>query len=212
VYQSKVSDGKVIKSFLSPWSLKWVISIPTIVFYPYSINPRTRLFRELSFFIEWRKKNHSLVRTPRVLKVDYTHLTLVREYIEGNSVHNLGMKCFELLFKALAFIHKEGWTLGDPKPSNFLVDTNNRIFVIDAEQAVKTDNIRYMAWDIALLLLMTNVYATIKGNILEFDPKYLLEEYLSINQRNSIARFSLRYFEKIRSFRENIMKYMYLEI
>ena len=69
-----------------------------------------------------------------------------------------------------------------------------------------------MAWDIALLLLMTNVYATIKGNILEFDPKYLLEEYLSINQRNSVARFSLRYFEKIRSFRENIMKYMYLEI
>jgi len=212
VYQARIFNGKVIKSFMSPWSLKWLISLPTLVFYPYSINPKTRFFREVNFFTEWSKKKHPVIKVPKILGMDYSRLIIVREYIKGRTAYDIGLDGFLPLFEALAFIHNEGWVLGDTKPSNFLLDDKNHVFVIDAEQAIRSNNVEFMAWDLAILLLVTNVYATITGNLFDFEPHNILDEYLKINPNNSVARFAFRYFERMRPLKEVIRKYLAAEL
>jgi len=127
--------------------IKWIP--PTILFrvsYPFTLSPRERFKRELDFMTYgWQ----GFVRTPKPVHVDEEKLEILREYVEGNVINYL--RDSEPLGKALALIHSEGWALGDVKPTNFLVDNDStHVYVIDAEQSVRTNNLTHKAWDIAL--------------------------------------------------------------
>ncbi len=145
-----IIDGRkyVRKKYLKEVGIiKWIP--PTILFrvsYPFTLSPRERFKRELNFMTyDWQ----SFVRTPKLVHTDEEKLEILREYVEGNVINYL--RDSEALGRALALIHGEGWALGDVKPTNFLVDEDSmHVYVIDAEQSVRTNDLTYKAWDIAL--------------------------------------------------------------
>ncbi len=125
--------------------IKWIP--PAILFratYPFTLSPRERFRREVSFL------RHSWVRVgvPKIIKADERRLELVREFIEGDIVNYF--RDSERLAEALGRIHREGWALGDVKPTNFLLSRDGLIYVIDAEQAVSDSSVPHRAWDVAL--------------------------------------------------------------
>jgi len=145
-----IIDGKkyVRKRYLKEVGIiKWIP--PTILFrvsYPFTLSPKERFKRELSFLTYgWQ----GFVRTPKPISIDEDKLEILREYVEGDVVNYL--RDSEPLGRALAMIHGEGWALGDVKPTNFLVDKDSmHVYVIDAEQSVRTNDLTHKAWDIAL--------------------------------------------------------------
>jgi len=136
----------VLKKFTKEVGVvKW---IPPIVFfrinYPYTLIPKERFERELKFFnTEWRK-----VETPKIIESDPENLIIVREFINGRSLSY--EKDAEKLGCVLAHIHESNWALGDTKPSNFLVDNQQNLYVIDAEQSIQTSKPLHKAWDLML--------------------------------------------------------------
>lgn len=127
--------------------IKWIP--PTILFrvsYPFTLSPRERFKRELNFMTYgW----HGFVKTPKLVSTDEERLEILREYVEGDVINYL--RDSEPLGRALSLIHKEGWALGDVKPTNFLVnESSTHVYVIDAEQSVRTDDLTHKAWDVAL--------------------------------------------------------------
>lgn len=140
--------------------VKWFIikslSIP-VNMYPFVFNPRERLCREVSFFDYMKDR----VFVPRVVETNYEKLYIVREYIEGKI---LDVTSNENLWKnvgrTLGKIHVEGYSLGDSKITNFLLSENNRIYIIDAEQAIPSDQENHRLWDI-VVFLSTMTYKSI---------------------------------------------------
>ncbi len=145
-----VIDGRkyVRKRYLKEVGIiKWIP--PTILFrvsYPFTLSPRERFKRELNFMTYgWQ----GFVRTPKPVHIDEENLEILREYVEGSVINYL--RDSEPLGRALALIHGEGWALGDVKPTNFLVNKDStHVYVIDAEQSVRTNDLTHKAWDITL--------------------------------------------------------------
>ncbi|MEM1828901.1 MAG: hypothetical protein QXP02_05715 [Desulfurococcaceae archaeon] len=141
----------VVKNYSNELGLlKWyLLNIPARGIYPFKTAPLTRLKRE----IEYMKNAPDYFRKPEILLIDYTDLSVVREYVPGETygpdsppfVHSyMGMR--------LGQLHRSGWALGDVKISNFIYTSSGDIYIIDAEQATRESNTRYYAWDLLVLL------------------------------------------------------------
>ncbi len=161
----------VLKSFTGEKSsFKWFpLSTFLSFIYPFTYDPNERLERELVFFgHEWK-----YFKTPKIVEVDKENHKILREYVDGRildtdiDANKLG--------KVLGEIHKEGWALGDVKLTNFLIGSNDSIYVIDAEQAISKAETQHMAWDLYLVLLIAS-YAYIKSPT-KFEG--FLEDFLS---------------------------------
>lgn len=133
--------------------IKWIP--PTIVFraaYPFTLLPKERFTREVNFFSqEWE-----CVKTPKILEADEESLTIIREFVEGEFISY--DRHANDLARALAKIHSRNWALGDVKPTNFLISAKGELYVIDAEQAIKTDNVPHKAWDLMLTSFFSAYY------------------------------------------------------
>ncbi|MEO3993174.1 MAG: hypothetical protein QN229_02535 [Desulfurococcaceae archaeon TW002] len=148
----------VLKSFTGEKSsFKWFPLSTFLGFvYPFTYNPTERLERELAFF----SKEWGFFKTPKIVEVDKENHKILREYVDGRildtdiDANKLG--------KVLGEIHKEGWALGDVKLTNFLISSNDLVYVIDAEQAVSGAGTQHMAWDLYLVLLIAS-YTYIKS-------------------------------------------------
>ncbi len=161
--QSKVIEkaGKkyVLKKYLSePGLVKWFIvksiSLPLQI-YPYVVNPRERMKREIDFF----KKKPGNVNTPKIIEVNWDELYILREYIEGEPLlPNISNEKIVLLAETLHNIHRDHYCLGDSKYTNFLFVKNNSVYVIDAEQSTRCTKKYLKTWDI-IVLTTTIVYA-----------------------------------------------------
>jgi len=196
LYQSKIFGNYVIKDYKSPWAFKWVISVPFLVVYPYSYSPSSRMFREIAFFKYWKDKGK--ISTPEIIEINYNEKKIKREYISGEKLSNMGLNGFKMLFMLLGTIHSEGWALGDTKPENFIYDAKKDvIYVIDAEQSIKSAKEDWMAWDVVMSLIFAGVYYVIDGSY-EFDE--LLDQYLKFNDSNYIANTIYQNLHKIKSY------------
>lgn len=136
--------------------LKWFIIKTGSDFsktYPYTFNPFERMSRETSFFDEVSCG----INIPRVYLKDWINLVIVREYVEGDSIKPDDFEYLNKTARLIASIHEYGYVLGDTKFYNF-IKTNNRIYVIDAEQALMTSNEKYMYWDIMVYLTIAIYY------------------------------------------------------
>lgn len=133
--------------------IKWFIikslSIP-VNMYPFVFSPRERMKRELSFFDYMYGK----IKVPRVVEVNWDELYIVREYVNGRMLSlKFNEHIWGLTGSLLYKIHSEDYALGDSKISNFLVsEDENTVYVIDAEQAIKTSLSIHKKWDIVVLL------------------------------------------------------------
>lgn len=177
--QSEIIDIKeegkkfILKEYLTNSSIKWYLITPFFYFnYPYVADPIKRMYREIDFLTHnWKDK----IKVPKLIDYDIKNVYIIREFIDGKIPQT--PNDFKKLGKTIKNIHGEGFSLGDTKYENFLIANENEVFVIDAEQAIKTENRKFRAWDLLVLFLFTS-YKFI-ANINEYRESVIgfLEEY-----------------------------------
>ncbi|BBD72540.1 hypothetical protein HS1genome_0929 [Sulfodiicoccus acidiphilus] len=149
--QSRVSTvggvKVIIKNYSSPYSIKWYFITTAFFTYPYVADPKKRLSRELDFLLT----NWKGFSTPKVIDFDLDEPSLTREFLEGREPEAEDMK---LLGRGLREIHDRGVVMGDTKVENFLI-SEERLYVIDAEQSTSSDSSELKAWDLLVLFLFT---------------------------------------------------------
>jgi tRNA A-37 threonylcarbamoyl transferase component Bud32 len=141
----EVIDGKkvAVKRYSTAISVKWFFIVNSFRSYPFVALGKERMRRELDFMLErWRD-----LEVPRVLDFDLEEEVVIRQYIEASNE-----EIYYELGKGLRVIHNAGYVMGDTKPSNFIV-TRRRVYVIDAEQAIRQENEEYRAWDVLVILM-----------------------------------------------------------
>lgn len=169
-----------------PGIFKWLViniaNIPVKV-YPFVLDPKDRMERETRFL----KENRQRVPLPKLFLIDWINYTVVREYIDGEPFDPKNhVKAMDEIARIIGQIHKSGYVMGDTKYYNFLVGKDGKIYIIDVEQAIKTDNPYYQLWDI-ILFLITTTYRLISIELLVKKYQYkqgigmFLENYLEEN-------------------------------
>ncbi|MEM2009316.1 MAG: serine/threonine protein kinase [Thermosphaera sp.] len=130
--------------------LKWLLinaSNLSINIYPFAFQPFKRLEREVCFYKDGSKS----FKKPVLYLVDFLNLSMVREYVDGLPFPKINNEDeFLKLGAHLNQLHGEGWALGDSKISNFILSRDS-IYLIDSEQAIRTDNIQHYVWDLIVL-------------------------------------------------------------
>ena len=142
-------DGKYVeKRYNGTGSIKWLLSPPFRMFYPFVALPESRLEREVGFL-----ESDSDIKKPKLYSCDRENRLIKREYIDGKQDCRDGVSVGE----ALSSIHGTGYVLGDTKLSNFL-SNDAGCYVIDAEQAIKSDKKKYRVWDATFALVSSSYY------------------------------------------------------
>lgn len=142
-------DGKYVeKRYNGTGSIKWLLSPPFRMFYPFAVLPESRLEREVGFL-----ESSSDVKKPRLYSCDREKRSIKREYIEGRQDYTDGAG----VGAALSSIHSEGYVIGDTKLSNFL-SSDDGCYIIDAEQAIQSDKKRHRVWDATFALVSSSYY------------------------------------------------------
>ncbi len=187
----KVEDGKYVrKCYGSSVSLKWYFIVSIFKSYPFVGDPRERMGREIEFFTY----NWSEVKVPKIVDFDYDEACLLREFVDGRTPTSA--EDVKKIGRALRHIHDSGFVMGDTKVENFLV--NDYVYVIDAEQSIRSDSEEYKGWDLAVFLLflsykflydLKGFENSVKSFLLAYEPDK--KELLSINGLKNVALLSL---------------------
>jgi len=168
----------VVKKYRDWKSLKWLpIGLWTIGTVDFALSASERLLREVNAITLLRKSG---LRVPMVLGINWHRKYVVREYVEGsNLVEALHNKDFEnacyRLGGLLADIHKLGLSIGDTRPTNFILDKHRTIVPIDLEQASQKIP---PSWDIAEYIAFATVYLKFKFDESFIAAKSLAKGYL----------------------------------
>ena len=142
-------DRKIIKKKYNSFnSYKWLFSPLLQLFYPFAALSKSRLERELEFL-----NSNNDIKKPKIYSFDLNNKELNREYVDGKVDYCEGSK----LGKLFSEIHREGYSLGDSKLDNFICNSEGA-YIIDSEQAIKTQKKRYKYWDVSLLILSAAYY------------------------------------------------------
>lgn len=158
--QSRIMEKNGVKVVIKKYDresgfIKW-ITVKTaslmVPIYPYTFSPRERMRREVEFFTR-RPGN---VNVPKILEVNNDKLYIVREYVDGE-VFSPTFKpdYWSLLAEALYRIHRDNYVMGDSKYTNFMIKDRSQVYVIDAEQAIYSEEEIHRAWDILVFLVTT---------------------------------------------------------
>lgn len=187
-----------------PGLVKWFFIKATNLFvkaYPFALEPQSRMLRETSFMEDESK----LVQTPHIIVKDWVSVSIIREYING--IHfdpYFDEKEYFRIGKEMALIHNSGYVMGDTKYTNFL-KTNNKFYVVDAEQAIRSNSYSYMFWDI-FVFITTIIYKIMIDN--PFRGKDLVRERISSFLNGYISAIEHDYY----SILSNIDKFNYKTI
>jgi tRNA A-37 threonylcarbamoyl transferase component Bud32 len=180
-----------VKKFSDLPSLKWLLSLPFKPLYPFTLSACERLKREYTFF----KVEHEKFKTPRVYLVDWKEKTLEREFIEGVKLSSMDVvKAAGILASSLAWLHGEGWCLGDSKPSNFILK-NGTVYIIDGEQAIRNNSENYRIWDLAFSLFSLGASKPLDTMMDSYDMKILRRfshNYLEAGGSLSLLKLAVR--------------------
>jgi tRNA A-37 threonylcarbamoyl transferase component Bud32 len=165
----------VMKKYASELGLfKWFLittSNLAVRKYPFEQDPSERLRREVGFL----QYSEGCFNKPRIILVDYSSNVLIREFVKGDIYSYDAPRVIHYrLGRELGACHEGGWVLGDSKISNFVYTTDNYIYIIDAEQAIREYNDEYAAWD---LLVYTSTL-TMDGYLKALYNKDIYDEIL----------------------------------
>ena len=164
----KGKEEKVIVKRFKDWSgFKWFpLSLWSFGARKLAVLGRARLARECAISEFLRSKGISV---PRILHVSHNERLIFMEYVEGENLSHLikeiAVKPQATIGKDLAMISRVGEiyarvhslniTLGDTKPENVIIDPNDKIYLLDFEQASHGGD---RAWDIAVFLYYSGHY------------------------------------------------------
>lgn len=188
-----VKSYSVEKSY-AKWLLIKTLNLPAKL-YPFVMNPYERIKREI-FFTEM---NIELGIVPRIILIDWIGKKIVKEYIDGSTIDLNDPSSFETIADIISKIHNNEFALGDSKYSNFL-RKDSRLILVDAEQAIETENPNYMFWDL-IVFLSTSLtrliygYSRFRGleNTIEiFLNKYFEESSKAIEVLESVRNAKYR--------------------
>lgn len=182
-----VINGKmyVVKDYASEIGLlKWyIITLSNIAvrIYPFKLEPAERLEREVSFM----RKASKCFHRPELLLVDYGRMRIVREFVKGEvySYNAPGSTHFEL-GRSMGLCHESGWVLGDTKISNFVYQ-GNKVYIVDAEQAINEYSPEYAAWDLLVLASTLFMEGYVKALNIDMSGRvvdFILKGYLEGNK------------------------------
>ncbi len=187
----KLEEGRYVKKcYGSGVSLKWYFILSIFKSYPFVGDPRERMGREIEFFTY----NWNGIKVPKIVDFDYDEVCLLREFVDGRVPATLDD--VSKVGKALRYIHDSGFVMGDTKAENFLI--NDYVYVIDAEQSIRTDSKEYRGWDLAVFLLflsykylydLKDFERLTKSFLLAYSPDK--SELLSINNLKNVTLLSL---------------------
>ncbi|ADI31782.1 serine/threonine protein kinase [Staphylothermus hellenicus] len=145
-----------------PGLVKWFFIKAANLFvkaYPFVLEPRSRMIRETSFMDD----EYKLVKTPHIIVKDWVSTSIIREYINGTHFDPyFDEQEYFRLGKELAMIHNSGYVMGDTKYTNFL-KIDDKFYVVDAEQAIRSNSHDYMFWDI-FVFITTIIYKMMVDN------------------------------------------------
>ncbi len=110
--------------------------------------------------------------TPVIHYADWSNRVMVREFIEGEplsvTIGKRGLESVSDLYfqvgEITAKIHQTGLSIGDYKPSNIIVSLDNKLYIIDLEQASTK---RSVSWDIIEFLSFTAINAKYRWGIIK---------------------------------------------
>jgi tRNA A-37 threonylcarbamoyl transferase component Bud32/predicted nucleotidyltransferase len=135
-------------------SLKWaLLGLWALPGKRYVVSPAIRMARE---YYAIRALRGLGVRTPRVLALAIPSHVMVTEMVDGTSLeghvvrfllHGEKRDVVAGFGELMGRVHGAGWTLGDAKPENVLVDGEGRYVLVDLEQAEEGGD---PCWDIAV--------------------------------------------------------------
>lgn len=162
-------EKKVLVKRFKDWSgFKWFpLSLWSFGARTFAVLGRSRLAREcaISEFLRCEGLN-----VPKILHVNHSERLVFMEYIEGENLSNTikrittatGRKRTDKdlskiteVGEVFAQVHSLNVTLGDTKPENVIVDPNDKIYLLDFEQASHDGD---KAWDVAVFLYYSGHY------------------------------------------------------
>lgn len=168
----------VVKDYASDIGLlKWymiTLSNLAIRIYPFALEPRERMMREVVFM----KTAEKCFSKPEIMAIDYGRLKLIRAYVKGSTYsftspinihYNIGYN--------LGLCHETEWVLGDTKISNF-IHTDTSVYIVDAEQAVKKCSPEYAGWDLLVLVSTLFMEGYVKAISIVDESNRILENIL----------------------------------
>jgi Kae1-associated kinase Bud32 len=166
---SKGKEMKVLVKRFKDWSgFKWFpLSIWTLGARTFAVLGKSRLAKECAISEVLRCEGFNV---PKILHVNNNERLVFMEYIEGedlsNSIKRLAtsnaeenknreLASIERVGEIYARVHSLNVTLGDTKPENIIVAPNGDLYLLDFEQASRSDD---KAWDIAEFLYYSGHY------------------------------------------------------
>ncbi len=149
-----------VKRFRDIWAVKWAFlrlwALPGKTF---DLAPLSRLRREYRAIRDFRRIG---LNTPEIICVMLADRILVTKFVEGLDVGKVVSRIqggkpqddspLSRYGEAVAIAHSHGYTLGDTKPSNAIVQ-NDKLFLVDLEQAADGGD---KSWDIAEFIYYSN--------------------------------------------------------
>lgn len=167
--KSDDEEKQVILKRFKDWSgFKWFpLNLWSFGTRQFAVLGKSRLQKECAISEILRSKNFNV---PKVLHVSVNEGLIFMEYIKGQDLtHNIKRiariksqnaisKDLELVTcvgKILAEVHAVNVVLGDTKPENVIIDCDNKIYLLDFEQASEGGD---KSWDIAEFLYFSGHY------------------------------------------------------
>ena len=181
--QNGLSEKVVVKKFNDWVGFKWFpLALWALGTKNFAVLGRTRLGREYSSNKYLYERGFP---APRIVYVNLREKLLVSEFIEGTPLTDIikpllsenggeGLQFLRQAGKIVALAHKNGVTLGDCKPENFIVSEKERVYFVDLEQATFDED---HSWDIAEFLYYSGHYLEPFKPADKIDP--LTTEFLS---------------------------------
>jgi Kae1-associated kinase Bud32 len=167
-YPNGVEKKVLVKRFKDWSGFKWFpLSMWSLGARTFAVLGRSRLAREcaISEFLRCEGLN-----VPKILHVSHSERLVFMEYVEGEDLSNTikriagetsrkkvekDLAKIEKVGEMFAQVHSLNVTLGDTKPENVIVDPNDKMYLLDFEQASHDGD---KAWDVAVFLYYSGHY------------------------------------------------------
>lgn len=167
-YQDGREKKVLVKRFKDWTGLKWFpLTMWSMGAATFAVAARARMERECAINEVLLKEGFNV---PKVLHVSHNERLVFMEFIDGEDLSNVikridtstGEKRLEKDLSTImavgeihARVHAADVSLGDTKPENIMIGSENKIYLLDLEQATRNGD---KAWDIAEFLYFSGHY------------------------------------------------------
>jgi len=209
VYLVSAGEEKLVAKRFTDWhGFKWftlnLVALGTKIF---SLAGKTRLANEYGMN---RFLSENKIPVPNIIHVSIPDRMLFEQYIEGTQIveivkesvmsSNLSQQQKNVIRDvgaSMAKVHSLGVGIGDTKPENFILGSDQKVYALDLEQAKKAGD---KVWDISEFLYYAGHYGVgPSGGLHEF-VKSFIEGYILVGDAESLRRASGINYLKVFSF------------